>query len=595
MKKLFPVLTFLFIYFLISITTFSQWQGDVRLTNNPAVSQTSLNYGWSIAASGDTIHIQFFDERNGLTKIFYKRSTDKGITWNNEVQISQGSSYSERGTMAVNGPFVHEVWQDWRDPSWEIYYKRSTDAGTTWGSDIRLTNDGGNSWAPGVFVSGTTVHILWSESRDGNMEAYYKRSSDGGLSWGADIRLSNNYAESWYPVGAAYGSNVHVFWTDNRDGNFEIYYKRSTDGGLSWGAETRLTNTASNSQNPTVAVNGSLIHLLYYDDRDGNFEIYYKRSTDGGLTWGTDNRLSNASGTSGTPSVAVSGTNVHITWEDQRDGNNEIYYKKSTNGGLNWGTDTRLTNSSAMSLYASVCVSGTLVHVVWFDERDGNREIYYKRDPTGNAVPQAPAAPVLVSPLNGALYVPATVRFTWNKSFSAVTYRIQIALDSLFTNFVFNDSTLTDSTIVVANLQVNKYHWWRVNAKNAIGTSPYSSVWKFGTFFVGLKEISSEIPKEFKLFNNYPNPFNPSTKIRFDIPISDSRSRHSGAWHSGNDNVLLIIYDMLGQEITTLVNEQLQPGTYEIDFNGTYYPSGVYYYKINTGSFSQCKKMVLIK
>ncbi len=192
-----------------------------------------------------------------------------------------------------------------------------------------------------------------------------------------------------------------------------------------------------------------------------------------------------------------------------------------------------------------------------------------------------PPAPNLVSPPNGSYNQTTTVRFTWNKSLYAASYRLQVSLDSLFTNMVVNDSTLTDSTIVVTNLTTNKYYWWRVNAKNVIGTSPYSAVWKFGTFFVGIEQISTDIPKEFMLFNNYPNPFNPITKIRFDLPKSDF--------------VIVTIFDILGRKVAALVNEQLQPGTFEAEWNASSYPSGVYLYRLDAGTFTQTRKMLLIK
>lgn len=192
-----------------------------------------------------------------------------------------------------------------------------------------------------------------------------------------------------------------------------------------------------------------------------------------------------------------------------------------------------------------------------------------------------PAAPILVSPSNGSYNQTSTVRFNWNKSQNAVSYRLQVAFDSLFTNLVVNDSTITDSTLLVVNLTSNRYYWWRVNAKNSVGTSPYSAVWKFGTFLVGLNQIGTDIPKEFKLHHNYPNPFNPVTKIRFDVPNPDIIS--------------IKVLDVLGREIAVLINEQMQPGTYEIEWEGTNYPSGIYYYSISAGSFSQSKKMVLVK
>jgi hypothetical protein len=75
------------------------------------------------------------------------------------------------------------------------------------------------------------------------------------------------------------GNNLHVAWYDYRDGNEEIYYKRSIDGGDTWGADTRLTNAAGGSYNPSVAVYGNNVHVAWQDDRDGNYEIYYKKFT----------------------------------------------------------------------------------------------------------------------------------------------------------------------------------------------------------------------------------------------------------------------------------------------------------------------------
>ena len=92
---------------------------------------------------------------------------------------------------------------------------------------------------------------------------------------------------------------------------------------------------------------------------------------------------------------------------------------------------------------------------------------------------------------------------------------------------------------------------------------------------------SNQTPYQYSLYNNYPNPFNPSTKIKFDIPKSSY--------------VKLIVYDILGREIQTLVNEKLDVGSYEVDLDATGYTSGVYFYKLETDEFVDVKKMVLMK
>jgi hypothetical protein len=106
---------------------------------------------------------------------------------------------------------------------------------------------------------------------------------------------------------------------------------------------------------------------------------------------------------------------------------------------------------------------------------------------------------------------------------------------------------------------------------------------------IGISIISSEIPKKFALLPNYPNPFNPVTKIRFQIPLL------RGVAEGGGVFTKLMIFDLSGREVTTLVNEQLKPGSYEAEWDGTGFASGVYVYRINSGNFTKMMKMVLIK
>jgi hypothetical protein len=93
----------------------------------------------------------------------------------------------------------------------------------------------------------------------------------------------------------------------------------------------------------------------------------------------------------------------------------------------------------------------------------------------------------------------------------------------------------------------------------------------------------------FKLYQNYPNPFNPTTKIRYSIPSVET---HSGA---SQQNVLLKMYDVLGNEIATLVNEEKSPGEYEVEFNAKGLASGIYFYRLIAGENIISKKMILIK
>jgi hypothetical protein len=103
---------------------------------------------------------------------------------------------------------------------------------------------------------------------------------------------------------------------------------------------------------------------------------------------------------------------------------------------------------------------------------------------------------------------------------------------------------------------------------------------------VAVQNNKNTIPSRFELMQNYPNPFNPETKIRFSVPANRKQEM---------TDVKIIIYDILGRQITALVNESLKPGSYEIGWNAANHSSGIYYYKLVTKDFTDTKKMVLVK
>ena len=115
----------------------------------------------------------------------------------------------------------------------------------------------------------------------------------------------------------------------------------------------------------------------------------------------------------------------------------------------------------------------------------------------------------------------------------------------------------------------------------------YSGTYRMGLWrcflseIIGINNISSKIPKSSFLFQNYPNPFNPITSIKFQV--------------ENNRLVTIKIYDIIGKEVTTLVNENQSPGIYEVMFDGSTLPSGVYFYKLVSEGYSETRKMLLIK
>lgn len=194
--------------------------------------------------------------------------------------------------------------------------------------------------------------------------------------------------------------------------------------------------------------------------------------------------------------------------------------------------------------------------------------------------------------------------FTWNKSslHPSIRYKWKIRRNGFAGEVTLNSNNNgTDSLISLRNSQLDSiasgfsgggdtlFCLWRVYSYN--GTDSLLSQNQFVVYLIrhtiGIQVISSSAPKEFKLYQNFPNPFNPTTKIKIDIS--------SPLPPSNGELTRLLIYDILGREIATLVNEQLKPGTYEVDWDASNYPSGVYFYKLTTGEYTGGKRLILLK
>jgi hypothetical protein len=382
---------------LIATVAGAQWQPAIRLTYDTACSVTCANNARAIDVRADSLHVVWRDMRDGSFEIYYKRSTDGGSTWGSDTRISEPGDTSASGSVAVSGEYVHVVWADFRFEDSEIYCRSSSDGGDTWGAEQRLTNAPGASITPAVAASGSEVHLVWTDFRDGNNEIYYMRSTDNGATWSPEVRLTNAAGSSYNQSITVSGPIVNVIWNDARDGSgnlTEIYQKRSTDGGRTWGEDRRLTNDPAASNLPTSYISANLLHVVFADNRSGAYDLYYLRSTDRGETWEPERRLTDDPAFSSWPSVAAVGAYIYLAWIDGRTGLNELYYKRSLDGGTTWDDDMRIVEVSSAPERPSLGAFQSSVHLVWSDAHDGNSEIYYMHDPRGYAATVPGLSPV---------------------------------------------------------------------------------------------------------------------------------------------------------------------------------------------------------
>lgn len=194
-----------------------------------------------------------------------------------------------------------------------------------------------------------------------------------------------------------------------------------------------------------------------------------------------------------------------------------------------------------------------------------------------------PRVPVLVYPAHNMIEVPLDVTFTWEENPIADSYRFQLSNSLTFAdaNIVADIQNITEPSVTVEGLNPLQFYFWRVRASNEYGTSTWSSVNRFRTQQVTFVAEGDGLPTHFDMRQNYPNPFNPSTVIEFQIP----EARH----------VNLTVYDILGRKVDVLLNQEMVPGYYQVTFDGSNLPSGMYIYRLSAGSYTNTKRMILAK
>ena len=595
MKKIILIILLLF-----PVLTNSQW---VLFS-----SGIGNQYIVSLITNGNNIYAGTYS--NGLYM-----STNNGLNWTQTSLTGIGCS-----SMSINGSnfFV----------------------GTDYNPGVYLSTNSGINWSQtslnvqlvrGLIVNGTNIFA-------GTISGMYK-STNNGTNW-VQTGINN------LPINTLLLRGNNIFAGADYSGVYQ-----STNNGSNW-TQSGLSSRYVSS----IIVKGNII---FAGTRDAAFAYGIYSSTNNGSNWmqtSLNNRWVSsltvngntiiAGATAGVPELFIS-IDDGASWMLRNEGLNNFinslcilnnYIYAGTNSGVYRRPLYELTQLIPTAPILIIpannsSVQSTSLNLVWYKELDAssyrvqlgtdslfsnllindstitdtvksvtgllNNTLYYwkvnAKNPVGTSsystiwrftTAVLPAAPVLISPPNNSFGISTTPKLDWTSEPSALSYRVQVSSDSTFASSQLDSVTTVDSIFIPSGrLNNNTRYFWHVRSQNNIGNSAYTAYFVFTTSLVGLTN-NSEIPKVFRLYNNYPNPFNPTTKIRFAIPFSNKGLQPL---------VILKLYDALGREVETIVNEQLIAGTYEADWNASNYPSGVYFYKLSAGDYTATRKMVLIK
>lgn len=384
---------------------------DQRIDHKPGFPEISA-LGIEIASSGEAVYATWFDGRFDPalvpnTDIWLNRSTDSGRSWQNfDTQIDTGeppgTSRSMFPKVAADGDAVYVVWAELRSGGSEVFFNRSLDQGKTWlaapfAVDASPPSILAAASNPQIAVSGSTIHVVWEDRRDGPSEdIYYNRSTDNGSTWmpaatRIDLGDVPGDAVSSGPSLVVDGSFVYVVWSDLRGSPAnpfqqrpDIYFNGSSDAGISWaGAAVQLDTdgvASSTSFDAKVGASGSSVYVIWLDLRPGpSADVYFNRSLDAGASWlASDIRIDVGDLPAGSQSLdaslAAQGSSVYIAWQDHRNGDGDVYFNRSLDSGGSWlnlplRLDLGDPPGASGVAEPTIAAEGSRVFVAWNDYR----------------------------------------------------------------------------------------------------------------------------------------------------------------------------------------------------------------------------------
>ena len=412
------------------------WSDDLRLSyiTNPNASTYLRNYSTSprIAVSGNVIHAVWetneVDQWNILenSNVTYSRSIDNGRTWSTPIFLSNmtgGNLTCPKNILcpkiAVSGNYVYVVWMEITD-FYHLRFRRSLDNGQTWEQTSYVyLNPIPSGMNPDIAAWEDSIHVVWQQTVAGGDAIYYSNSTDNGLSWSSPRRITLDDDSGTMPCIEVNTTNIHLVFHRWYFGGlryaYETFYLRSNDSGATWSNPTLLTPADGlDSAYSDMKVNGNKIHIIIEDARDlmprpGGvaYQLYYFNSSDGGITWSPEQRLTYSSNDAMGSSIDIQGNTINIVWAnytfdvDDTGGPADIYYINSTDGGITWSENYKLTFALGNSNTPDVAFSGNgNINIVFQDNREfpnasHSTEIYYKRFPDfpPDAPPIANAGP----------------------------------------------------------------------------------------------------------------------------------------------------------------------------------------------------------
>ena len=313
------------IYFMSSKDGGINFNDPVNLSNNKGFSEHP-----QIAAVENNVYVLWADDTSGTRQVYFRGSTDGGESFAPAVKLSKDNSTSFNAELTATGSKVTAVWND--NSSFggnKIILAESRDRGLTFENIKNLGSSDSQSF-PKVVAFKDQNYVTWNTNttEDKSHQIIFTEPATTSTNLPVSPVKIANYLEDGESQISAFDDNVLIFWTgSNSTGQNNLYYTQSIDYGKNFGQIVDISENLNDSSNVETVFDGKNLYVAWQENVSGNEEIFLRKSVDGGVTFGQIINVSDNEGTSECPSISISNNKLHIVWEDDTLENHEIFYK----------------------------------------------------------------------------------------------------------------------------------------------------------------------------------------------------------------------------------------------------------------------------
>lgn len=395
---------------------------NVRVDDGPAGSAQESPY-LALDPTGD-LHATWVDQREGGRDVRHSRSADGGLSWSGSVRANDAQGKVMAGfqngpqLVAISTDTLVVVWSDTRNSylDADVVAAHSQDGGLTWSAATRVNDDtvvAFNFMPSLVDLGAGSVAVVWLDERGHGSDIYFSRSSDLGVTWSANVRAvvqdTGEPCDCCLPhLVAGPDQSLLLAFRNNIDNVRDIHLTRSTDGGVSWLAPVRIADAeweinACPTSGPALGILGQELLVSWMDRSSGQPAIYADRSSDFGLTFGSDISIDApaGAGTVDRPVIATWGETVHVAYRSTVRDVSDVLIARSDDRGATWTTLGYLSDAPEGSRESEVeLLSGSdgTPLAVWTDTRDENAgDIYFGAGIATGIAGRSPSLPLAVA------------------------------------------------------------------------------------------------------------------------------------------------------------------------------------------------------